>query len=177
MPAHAWKKYIEILTNRHNVKRHFFRIRFVDFIKYSTCSIFCVVLSEYHLWHTNRNYIFSIDRYVVIFKFNWFCFVLVYYSHFLSWSMPVWLFPAWFFLITIGFSFKSDQDIDSALIRRWPSSSHFSLRDILLFTPVGHLRDRISLICFLPFIFVFHLAFNHFPDICSLLLYSVPLTK
>ena len=81
------------------------------------------------------------------------------------------------FLITIGFSFKSDQDIDSALIRRWSSSSHFSLRDILLFTPVEHLRDRISLICFLPFIFVFHLAFNHFPDICSLFLYSVPLTK
>lgn len=82
-----------------------------------------------------------------------------------------------FYLITIGFSFKSDQDIDSALIWRWPSSSHFSLRDILLFTPVEHLRDGISLICLLPFIFVFHLAFNHFPDICSLLLYSVPLTK
>lgn len=43
------EKSIEILTNRHNVNCRLRRIRFVDFIKYSTCSIFCVVLSKHHL--------------------------------------------------------------------------------------------------------------------------------
>lgn len=47
-------------------------------------------------------------------------------------------------LFTIGL--KNDQDINFIHIRRWSSSSHFSLRDILLFTPSEHLLDRILLI-------------------------------